>query len=92
MTISRQKVFDEIERFGLDAVKKRVVTINQTVAPKYDEYIKDYEESTALERREAREEESLSISRKAFRISIIAIISAIIAIALNIITYIWPPK
>ena len=44
------------------------------------------------ERREEREEESLSISRKAFRISIIAIISAIIAIAFNIITYIWPPE
>ncbi len=97
--ISYQKVVDEIKEHGIDAVKKRVETINRTVASDYDKHIKTYEESEALKRREAREEESLSISRKARSdsrraniIAISAIIIATSAIILNIITYMWPPK
>lgn len=93
MPKSRQQVFYEIENHGLDKVKNWVSGINSTQDRiLYDQYIKDYEESSAFERREAREEERLSISRKALLISKIAIISAIIAILLNIITYIWPPN
>ena len=64
---------------GLNKVKSWVSGMNHVSAPIYDKYIKDYEESIALERREAREEENLSISRKALLISKIAMISAIIA-------------
>ena len=94
MPKSRKQVFDEIRNHGLDKVKNWASKISSSQDKILcDQYIKDYEESLASERREAREEESLSISRKALLISKIAMISAIIAtiiaaiaIILNIIT------
>jgi len=59
--------------------------MNPVSAPVYDSHIKYWEEFQVSKRREDRESESLSISRKALFISIGAIIIAIIAIILNII-------
>ena len=90
--LTQQRVDDDIKKYGLDAVKKSVSKMSQTVAPLYDSLIRNYELSLASERREAREKITLSISRKARRNSNWATIIAISAIILNIITYIWPPN
>lgn len=63
MPKSRKQVFDEIKNHDLDKVESWIPKMDTASALKYDKYIKDYKESLALERQEAREEESLSISR-----------------------------
>ncbi len=90
MPVSREQVFNDIKKYGIEEVKKKVAEMNPVSAPVYDSHIKYWEEFQVSKRREDRESESLSISRKALFISIGAIIIAIIAIILNIITYIWP--
>lgn len=85
MQITRQVVFDEIKKKGLDAVKKRVLGMGLYSGTKYDKIIKDYED-------EVREEKSLRISRKALNWAIVATIIALAAMILSIIAYIWPPK
>ncbi len=88
--ITRQRVFSEIEEQGLDTIQKSTASMNREAATLYDKHIKDYEESKVLERREEREEITLSMSRKALRnsrfatiIAIAAIISAILDIILT---------
>ena len=99
MPTTRQEIYDRIKKDGLENVKKSVANMNRVSAPMVDGYIKDYEESLVSGKREEREEESLSISRKALansrsatKSARYAVIIAIIAIILNIITYIWPPN
>ena len=91
MPTSRQEIYDRIDKEGIENVKKSVKNMNPTSAPIVDGYIKDYEESRALERREAREEETLHIARKATHWAISATIIASIAMLITIISYIWPP-
>ncbi len=90
--LTQQRVDDDIKKQGLDVVKKSVSKMSQTVAPLYVSYIRNYELSSSSKRREAREETTLSISRKARRDAKWATIIAISAIILSIITYIWPPN
>jgi hypothetical protein len=76
----------DLEQLGEKTVKARLLngdyghpgTANITY-----EHVKDWLSSKESERAEARAEESLSISRKALRISIWAIIIAIIAMLLG---------
>lgn len=38
--LTQQRVDDDIKKYGLDAVKKSVSKMSQTVAPLYDSYIR----------------------------------------------------
>ena len=88
MPVTREQVLNDIKKHGLDYVKKSVANMNPVSAPVYDSHIKDYEEYRVSERREEREVESLSISRKALLISKIAMASAIIATIIAVIAII----
>jgi len=84
---------DELEKLGEREVRKRLSNegFGNPGSPRYTSVVdwlkgKEFEQAASLDaRREDREEESLSISRKALRISYAAIIIAIMAIILPII-------
>jgi len=95
----RQKqILRECERFGEEEVRRRFYA-GEYSSPRDQSLIqgwlhgKETEREEALNvRREAREEESLSISRKAICISYAAIIIAIIAIVVPIIVILLTKK
>lgn len=67
--ITREQILQEIERDGIEAIKSRVDQMNPKKRERYKEVIAEIESNQVLSRQEEREDESLSISRRALVIS-----------------------
>jgi hypothetical protein len=69
MMITREQILQEIKRDGIEAIKSRVNQMNPKKCTRYKEVISEIEFDQSLSRQESREDESLSISRRALVIS-----------------------
>lgn len=66
---TREQIFQEIKRDGVEITKSHAINMNPRKRAEYEKVIQEFESSEILTRQETREEESLSISRKALTVS-----------------------